>query len=101
MTVLELDRGLQWAKTAAIRSMRKNFIEDVIRSVRVLSFDESVAHVAAMVEFQVRMAKRSIALADLLVASTAPYRGYYVATLNRKRFEVVRACEFLLFSAPS
>ncbi len=89
MTVLELDRGLQWATTPAVRNFRKSFIDDVFRSVRVLSFDESVAHFAAKVEVQVRESKQSIALAGLLIASTALQHGCDLATLNRKHFEAV------------
>lgn len=65
------------------------FWDDFLDKTSVLSFDKTVARVAATLNQSLKRRRTIIDLADLFIAATAVANNLPLATLNRKHFERV------------
>jgi len=63
------------------------FWDNVLKFVRVISFDESAADLASQINSELRQKRKQIDIADLFIAATALSFGCPIATLNVKHFE--------------
>lgn len=68
-------------------SKQKSFWDRVFENIPVIPFDEDCADTSVAVNSALKRKRKQIALADLLIASTALTHNLPIATLNRKHFE--------------
>ncbi|MDH5804816.1 MAG: PIN domain-containing protein [Gemmatimonadota bacterium] len=89
VTAAELLNGCYRSNGAGSRAIRLAFVEGLMDAVPVLPFGVPEARLEA--ELWADLVKRGelIAHQDMLVAATALARGYELATINRKAFELV------------
>jgi predicted nucleic acid-binding protein len=66
--------------------------------VKVLSFDEESAIIAAQIYKQLKSQNKLIAIADILIASTALKNHAPLATLNKKHFSRINMLDLLELS---
>ncbi len=86
ITASELLQGVH-AADAARRARREAFVEGVLASARVLSFDVVVARVHARVRAELAAKGQLIGALDLMIGATALAHGLAVATHNVREFE--------------
>lgn len=89
VTVLELTHGIYRAKTDAHRQRREAFVEELLQSLVVYPITLEIAQLAGRIEGQQASQGISIALPDLLIGVTALHRGYSVATINVRHFQLI------------
>lgn len=89
VTVLELTHGIYRAKTDAHRQRREAFVEELLHSLVVYPITLEIAQLAGRIEGQQASQGISIALPDLLIGVTALHRGYSVATINVRHFQLI------------
>jgi len=66
---------------------RLSFWEEVLKSTRVLAFDQSVVKVAVTINRALKRNRKQIDLADLFITFTAIANSLPIAILNKKHFE--------------
>jgi tRNA(fMet)-specific endonuclease VapC len=86
ITASELLQGVHGAD-AARRPRREAFVEGILASATVLSFDLVVARVHARIRHELARAGQTIGALDLMIGSTALAHGLAVATHNIREFE--------------
>ena len=64
-----------------------SFWDSILLAIEVIPLDEMSVDTAVSVNASLKRQSKQIALADLLIASTAIANGFPLATLNRKHFE--------------
>ena len=85
ITASELLEGVHRADTEARRIGREAFVENLLRALRVIPFDLTIAHVHA--RLRARMPRnRQIGAHDLMIGATAVALGYAVLTRDRRSF---------------
>jgi tRNA(fMet)-specific endonuclease VapC len=89
VTVLELAHGLARSGTEARRAVRQKFLDDLLIGMPVHTVTVPVALRAGQIDGQLRAAGTRIALADLLIGTTALVLGHAVATSNVRHFEMI------------
>ncbi len=92
ITVSELLQGVLRARGAR-RSARQARVEAILGAVEVIPFDDRVARVHATLWADLERAGRSLGAHDLLIAATAVFRGWPVATLDRRGFRGIPGLE--------
>jgi predicted nucleic acid-binding protein len=93
ITASELLVGVHRANTAARRHRRLEFIEDILGSVPVVSFELDMAREHARISVELSEVGQSIGSHDLIIAATALVIGYGVLTHNVRRFDRVPRLE--------
>ena len=86
ITVLELTHGITRADTQPRRAARQQFLDDILAGMPVHPVTVPIAIRAGQIDGQLQAAGKRIALADLLIGSTALDLGYSVATANVRDF---------------
>ena len=89
VTVLELAHGIARAKTGAQRAARKKFLDDLLIGMPVHPVTVPIALRAGQIDGQLQAAGTRVALADLLIGTTALVLGHAVATGNTRHFEMI------------
>jgi tRNA(fMet)-specific endonuclease VapC len=89
VTVLELAHGITRADTAQRRAMRQKFLNDLLAGMPVHPVTIAIALRAGQTDGHMQAAGKRIALADLLIGSTALELGYSVATANLRHFAMI------------
>ena len=80
----ELLHGVQRATTTAQKARRQAFVEHVLTSIEVVSFDLLVARVHA--ELTAALYRTPIGAHDAMIAATALSLGYQLATRDLRSF---------------
>ena len=89
ITVLELAHGIARAKTEARRAARTQFLDDLLVGMPVHPVTVLAALRAGQIDGQLRAEGKTVALADLLIGTTALVLGYTVATGNPRHFAMI------------
>ncbi|MSU25052.1 MAG: type II toxin-antitoxin system VapC family toxin [Opitutus sp.] len=89
LTASELLHGVERAMPGPVRDRRRQQVEGVIADFQVLDFDLDVARRHAAVWAHLTVAGTPIGPHDLLIAATALYHGFALATLNASEFRRV------------
>jgi predicted nucleic acid-binding protein len=89
VTVLELAHGIARANSGARRAARQSFLDDLLIGMPVHPVTTPVALRAGQIDGQLQAAGARVALADLLIGTTALVLGHAVATGNTRHFEMV------------
>ena len=89
VTVLELAHGIARANTGAQRAARQKFLDDLLTGMPVHPVTVPVALRAGQIDGQLQAAGMRVALADLLIGTTALVLGHAVATGNTRHFELI------------
>ena len=87
VTVLELAHGIARAKTGEQRTARQKFLDDLLIGMPVHPVTVLVALRAGQIDALLQAAGTRIALAGLLIGTTALVLGHTVATGNTRHFE--------------
>ena len=85
VTASELLVGVHQAKDAGVRARRSAFVESILSSIPILSFDMAVARTHAMLMANVPK-NQTVGTHDALIAATALSAGFAVLTRNGKDF---------------
>ena len=86
VTAVELTHGIYRAKTDADKARRRNFVEELFRTVAVYPLTLEVARLAGRIHGQQMSTGISIDFPDLIIGSTALHLGFDVVTLNVRHF---------------
>jgi predicted nucleic acid-binding protein len=89
VTVLELAHGIMRANTEVRRASRQRFLDDLLIGMPVHPVTVPVALRAGQIDGQLQAAGTRVALADLLIGTTALVLGHAVATGNKRHFEMI------------
>jgi predicted nucleic acid-binding protein len=89
VTVLELAHGIVRADTGARRAARQKFLDDLLIGMPVHAVTVPVALRAGQIDGQLQAAGTRVALADLLIGTTALVLGHAVATGNARHFAMI------------
>jgi predicted nucleic acid-binding protein len=82
----ELLHGLHRLTSAIARTRAERFVEHVLRSIPVVPFDLDIARVHARLDAELSAAGVSVGDADLMIAATAAWLDYRVATRDLRSF---------------
>jgi len=85
ITASELLEGVHRADTEARRIGREGFVETLLRALRVIPFDLTIARVHARLRARIPR-NRQIGEHDLMIGATAVALGYAVLTRDRRSF---------------
>ena len=72
-----------------------SFWNSILLAIEVVPLDEATVDTAVSVNATLKQQRKQIALADLLIASTAIANGFPLATLNKKHFERIEMLEIV------
>jgi tRNA(fMet)-specific endonuclease VapC len=89
VTVLELAHGITRANTPQRRAGRQQFLDDLLTGMPVHPVTVAIALRAGQTDGQMQATGKRIALADLLIGSTALELGYSVATTNVRHLALI------------
>ena len=93
ITISELCFGLYRADSSGRRRRRETFIESILNTLPVLSFDLPAARVHAEIWSSLAAAGQMIGAHDLIISATAMSRGFGVLTANVREFSRVSGLE--------
>jgi predicted nucleic acid-binding protein len=82
----ELLHGLHRLTSAIARTRAERFVEHVLLSIPVVPFDLDIARVHARLDAELSSAGVSVGDADLMIAATAAWLDYRVATRDLRSF---------------
>jgi predicted nucleic acid-binding protein len=89
VTILELAHGIVRANTEPRRAARQRFLDDLLVGMPVHPVTVPIALRAGQIDGQLQAAGTRVALADLLIGTTALVLGHAVATGNARHFEMI------------
>ena len=89
VTVVELAHGIARADTPQRRAGRQQFLDDLLAGMPVHPVTVAIALRAGQADGLMQAAGKRMALADLLIGSTALELGYSVATANVRHFAML------------
>jgi predicted nucleic acid-binding protein len=89
VSVLELAHGIIRADTPQRRFNRQQFLDDILVGMPVHLVTVPIALRAGQIDGRLQARGTRVALADLLIGSTALELGYSVATSNVRHFELI------------
>ena len=88
ITIAELGVGVDIA-TGKRRQARKAFLDDIVETLPVISYDIDIARTHTQLLVAVRTAGRPRGAHDLIIAATALATGRVVVTSDRRGFDDV------------
>jgi predicted nucleic acid-binding protein len=89
VSIIELTHGIYRAKTEAIFTRRKAFVDELTRDMIIHPVSLEIAQLAGRIEGQQAARGNTIAFEDLVIGATALHLGFDVATLNVKHFQCI------------
>lgn len=89
MSAGELLHGCWRADTPARRARREEFVESLLSAVPVIALTLPIMRIFAEVDAKLRSKGTRVPTSDLLIASTALFRGDEITTANARHFERV------------
>jgi len=90
ITASELLHGVHRLKNAVARTRAERVAETTFATFRVIAFDIDIARVHARLEAELAMRGVSIGTADLMIAATAVWLDYRIATRVLRSFPKIR-----------
>lgn len=82
----ELLHGVHRLASAVARMRAERFVERVLSSIPVVDFDLDIARVHARIDAELSAAGTQVGDADLMIAATAVWLDYRVATRDLRSF---------------
>ena len=95
MTASELLHGVHRLISAVARTRAERFVEHLIDSIPVIAFDLDVARVHARLDAELSARGASVGDADLIIAATAVWLDYRVATRDLRSFPRIDGLEIV------
>ena len=86
ITASELLHGVHRLRSAVARTRAERFVEELFASVPVVPFDLDVARVHARLDAELSTSGTAVGDADLIIAATAVWLDYRIATRDRRSF---------------
>jgi tRNA(fMet)-specific endonuclease VapC len=86
----ELLHGVHRQTHAVARTRAERFVEHILASFPIVAFDVDVARVHARLDAELSKAGKSVGDADLMIAATAVWLDYRIATRDRRSFPKIR-----------
>ena len=86
ITASELLHGAHRLTGAVARTRAERFVEQVLSSIPVVAFDLDVARVHARLDAELSAAGTAVGDADLMIAATAVWLDYRIATRDLRSF---------------
>jgi predicted nucleic acid-binding protein len=86
ITASELLHGVHRVAGAVARTRAERFVERVLSSLPVIAFDIDVARVHARLDAELAAAGKAVGDADLMIAATAVWLDYRIATRDVRSF---------------
>lgn len=71
------------------------FWERLLKKIEVLPLDRNIAMTAVLLNKELKLLRKQIALADLFIAATAAANDLPFATLNKKHFDRIRRIQVI------
>lgn len=93
VTASELLHGVHRLKSAVSRMRVERFVEQVLESFPVIAFDLDVARVHAQLAAELATAGTPVGAHDLMIAATAVWLDYRVATRDARSFPRIRGLD--------
>lgn len=91
----ELLHGRHRLKSAVARTRAERFVEGILAAMPIVPFDLAIARVHARLDAELSAAGSAIGDADLMIAATAVWLDYRVATRDLRSFPKVKGLEVL------
>lgn len=89
----ELLHGVHRVKGAVARARAERFVEQILASVPIVPFDLQVARVHARLDAELSAAGTAIGDSDLMIAATAVWLDYRVATRDLRSFSRIKGLD--------
>lgn len=89
ITVIELAHGIERANTDERRKTRQQFLDELVREISVEPVTIPIALRAGKIDGQLQGQGLRVAMADLLIGSTALELGYAILTRNTRHFRLI------------
>ena len=89
----ELLHGVHRLKGAVARTRAERFVEHVLASMPVVPFDLDIARVHARLDAELSAAGTAVGDADLMIAATAVWLDYRVATRDLRSFPKIEGLD--------
>jgi len=93
ITASELLHGVHRLTGAVARTRASRFVERLLDSIPVVPFDLDVARVHARIDAELSAQGASVGEADLMIAATAVWLDYQVATRDLRSFPRIEGLE--------
>jgi tRNA(fMet)-specific endonuclease VapC len=90
ITASELLHGAHRQKNVVARARAERFIEDFLATYRTIPFDLDIARIHARLDAELSAAGTLVGDADLMIASTAVWLDYRIATRDLRSFPKIR-----------
>jgi predicted nucleic acid-binding protein len=95
ITASELLHGVHRLTGAVARTRAERFVEPLINSIPVIAFDLDVARVHARLDAELSARGASVGDADLIIAATAVWLDYRVATRDLRSFPKIEGLDVI------
>ena len=95
ITASELLHGVHRLTTAVARTRAERFVEQLLDSIPVVAFDLDVARVHARLDAELSARGTSVGDADLMIAATAVWLDYRVATRDLRSFPRIEGLDIV------
>lgn len=89
ITVVELAHGIERASSSARQIAREHFLNELLNEISVEPITIPIAFRAGKIDGSLQAHGHTIALADLLIGTTALELGYAVVTHNVRHFTLI------------
>ena len=93
ITASELLHGVHRLAGAVARTRAERFVERVLSSLPVIAFDLDVARVHARLDAELSAAGTAVGDADLMIAATAVWLDYRIATRDLRSFPRIKGLD--------
>ena len=90
MTASELLHGVHRLRGAVARTRAERFVEHLLDVIPVVPFDLDVARIHARIDAELSAAGTAVGDADLMIAATAVWLDYRIATRDLRSFPKVK-----------
>lgn len=94
-TASELLHGVHRLKGAVARTRAERFVERLLDAIPVVPFDIDVARVHARLDAELSASGASVGAADLMIAATAVWLDYRLATRDLRGFPKIEGLDIV------
>ena len=93
ITASELLHGVHRLRGAVARTRAERFVEHLLDAIPVVAFDLDVARIHARIDAELSAAGAAVGDADLMIAATAVWLDYRVATRDLRSFPKIKGLD--------
>lgn len=90
ITASELLHGVHRLRGAVARTRAERFVEHLLDAIPVIPFDLDVARIHARIDAELSAAGAAVGDADLMIAATAVWLDYRIATRDLRSFPKIK-----------